>query len=72
MAALHPSSVDVSSKRGRLFTPAGQSTVGFQLETLVNLTFECLDNRSPSLSLQGLCNRSHMCHVHGLLPRQCS
>lgn len=24
------------------------------------------------LSLQGLCNRPHLCHVHGLFPRQCS
>lgn len=72
-AVLPPNSVDVSLNRGRLSTLAGQITAGFQPEKRMDWTglyVEIID--VFPLSFQGLCNRPHLCHVHGLLPRQCS
>ena len=41
------------------------------LEMVCTVTFSCQHFAlSATLSLQGLCNRPHLCHVHGLLPGQ--
>lgn len=53
-AARPPSSVDASSKRGRLSTLAGQSTVGFQPENRIDWTFVCWINRSASTVFAGI------------------
>lgn len=53
-AALPPSSVDASSKRGRLFTLAGQGTVVFQPENRIDWTFIWWNNRSASTVFAGI------------------